>query len=278
MSETMKIKTLVPWYGSNRMLADKVAEALAGSTWVGVPFGGGLSEVAKITARTIVVNDLHRHVMNLAACVAHKDLQVQLTEWCDKTPFHPDALALSQRNAANWELNDHGPADIEFPDVIAAYHYFVSSWMARSATAGTDREFSGGLALRWEAGGGDSAKRFYNAAKGLAEWWAIMQRCTFSTLDFFEWIEMVKDAVGHGVYIDAPFPGPGDKYKHKFGVEQIRRMAARLLLFKKCRIVCRFYDVPLVRELFPESEWKWLHLEGRKQSNAAAPEVLLVRN
>jgi hypothetical protein len=40
--------------------------------------------------------------------------------------------------------------------------------------------------------------------------------------------------------------------------------------------VCRFYDVPLVRELYPADRWEWRHLEGRKQTNEAAPEVLLV--
>lgn len=37
-------------------------------------------------------------------------------------------------------------------------------------------------------------------------------------------------------------------------------------------------DHPLVRELYPESAWTWNRFDGRKQTNDAAPEVLLVRN
>jgi DNA adenine methylase len=41
--------------------------------------------------------------------------------------------------------------------------------------------------------------------------------------------------------------------------------------------VIRYYDHPLVRELYPEREWAWHHPEGgRTQANKAAPEVLLV--
>jgi hypothetical protein len=43
------------------------------------------------------------------------------------------------------------------------------------------------------------------------------------------------------------------------------------------RVVCRFYDHPLVRELYPEQRWTWRHLAGgRKQTNGDAPEVLLL--
>lgn len=48
--------------------------------------------------------------------------------------------------------------------------------------------------------------------------------------------------------------------------------------FNKCRIVCRFYDHQLVRDLYPESRWTWKHFEGRKQSNGKAPEVLIVNH
>lgn len=42
-----------------------------------------------------------------------------------------------------------------------------------------------------------------------------------------------------------------------------------------CRVVCRWYDTPLIRELYPEGPWSWHRLVGRKQTNAPGPEVLL---
>lgn len=47
-----RITTLVPWYGSNRTLAENVGAALKGCSWVGVPFAGGMCELGHIEART----------------------------------------------------------------------------------------------------------------------------------------------------------------------------------------------------------------------------------
>jgi len=56
-----------------------------------------------------------------------------------------------------------------------------------------------------------------------------------------------------------------------------RRLADKLATFTTARVVCRFYDHPLVRELYPEQRWTWRHLAGgRKQTNGDAPEVLLL--
>lgn len=41
MSNTMKIRALVPWFGSSRIIAPHVGKALRGCRWVGVPFAGG---------------------------------------------------------------------------------------------------------------------------------------------------------------------------------------------------------------------------------------------
>jgi len=39
----MKVKALMPWFGSNRLLAHRVGELLEGCSWVGVPFAGSMA-------------------------------------------------------------------------------------------------------------------------------------------------------------------------------------------------------------------------------------------
>jgi hypothetical protein len=47
-----------------------------------------------------------------------------------------------------------------------------------------------------------------------------------------------------------------------------RDLAKRLSAFKLARIVCRFYEHPLVSELYPEGErWRYVRLDGRAQTN-----------
>src|SRR5687767_7607129 len=90
----MKTTALAPWFGSARMIAPLIAKELRGCKWVGVPFAGGMSELAHIKASTIVVSDLHRHVINLARVVAERRelLQSQLVA----LTFHPDELRDAQ--------------------------------------------------------------------------------------------------------------------------------------------------------------------------------------
>ncbi|AWM38180.1 hypothetical protein GobsT_37090 [Gemmata obscuriglobus] len=280
-----KVTALAPWFGSNRTLAENVGAALAGCRWVGVPFAGGMSELLHIQAPTVVVGDLHPHVLNLAAVVANPCLRAELVERLDGLPYHPDVLKAAQQRCAEREgaFDDgwfgEGGLIGNSVDLDWACDYFVCAWMSRNGCAGTRNEFTSSFSVRWDAGGGDSATRFRNATAGLVEWSAIMRACTFVRLDVFQFLAAVKDLAGHALYLDPPFPKVGDAYKFGFGESDQRRLAKELAGFKTCRIVVRYYDHPLIRELYPEPLWTWHRFTGRKQTNAAAnEEVLLVRN
>lgn len=273
-----RITALVPWFGSNRTLAENVGKALAGCEWVGVPFAGGMCELRYITARTIVVSDLHRHVINLASILADGIEGPKLIRRLRRVPLHEEALIDAQGLCGEFDSLRNLQ---QCPPVTRARHasnYFISAWMGRNGMAGTDGEFKAGFSVRWETGGGDSATRYRSAVEALRDWRKIFPRCTFLVRDAFDFLADVKDRNGHGLYCDPPFPGPGDRYAHKFDESQQRRLAAELGSLTACRVVCRFYDVPFIRELYPEPEWTWHRFKGRKQSNAVGPEVLLVRN
>lgn len=272
----MTTTALAPWFGSNRMLAPIVGKELAGCKWVGVPFAGGMSELAHIKASTIVVSDLHRHVINLALCVKNPQSRKVLADTLADLPFHPDVLEAAQAACLAIERSSATQQRCETESLGWAVNYFVCCWMGRSAKAGTVDEFKGGLPVRWSATGGDSNTRYRSAIDSLEAWGAIMRRCNFVVQDVFDFLDAVKDLIGHGLYLDPPFPGPGDDYKHKFTEAQHVRLAGKLATFKNCRVVCRFYDHPLIRKLYPEPRWTWNRLKGRKQSNDAAPEVLIV--
>ncbi len=268
------ITALAPWFGSNRSCAAEVGNLLRGCSWVGVPFAGGMCELLHITARTMLVSDLHAHVLNLAAVVADPELCDQLREGLDNLPVHPEILAGAQLRCRDLEPTAKHRTR---PDLAWAVDYFVSAWMSRNGCAGTANEFKTGQSVRWTSGGGDSAVRFRNATAALADWSQVMRRCTFVSLDVFDFLDHVEDRDGYATYLDPPFPEVGASYKHGFSESEHRRLAARLAEFSACRVVCRFYDHPLIREVYPESRWTWHRPQGgKKQTNEAAPEVLLV--
>jgi site-specific DNA-adenine methylase len=272
VSENVKITALAPWYGSARLIAKYVGEELDGCSWVGVPFAGGMTELLYIKARTIVASDLHGWVINLARCVADHECYRLLRNTLSHTLFHPDELVEAQK----WcRENKPGDTDIR-PSVGDAEAFFICAWMGRNGKAGTDTEFKGGMSIRWDAGGGDSCGRFRSAVRSLAGWRSVLRRCTFQVLDVFAFLAKCQDKAGHGIYCDPPFPGPGDDYRHKFTEEQHCELACRLAAFRNARVVCRFYDHPLVRALYPEGRWTWRRLKGRDQANQDKPEVLVL--
>lgn len=274
------ITALAPWFGSNRLLGPEVGQRMKHCEWVGIPFAGGLCEVPHIPARTVVVNDIHNAIITLARVTSDPILGPKLYRTLRRRLLHPSELQSAQKRCRTIEavIDDSGDQVSDELMLNWAEHYFTAVWMARAGAAGTDDELDASLALRWTAGGGDSAKRYQNAIKSLNEWRRTLKRAMFSTLDVFAFLDKCKDQPKHGIYCDQPFPGPGDKYKHKFDDDKTARLAKRLAEFHHARVVCRFYDHPLVRKLYPDSLWQWHFLSGRKQTNEEAPEVLLVRN
>lgn len=274
----MSINALAGWFGSNRLLAHHVGVALEGCSWVGIPFVGGFSEVAEIKARTILCSDLHRHVINLARVVASDSVRPILIRRLRRKAFHPDELRDAQELC-----RDREPIDPS-GDLALAEAYFVCCWMGRAAKAGRDDEFKVHHSIRWKADGGDCAVRYQSAIRMLATFGRTLRRCTFETMDAFDFLARCEDLLGHGIYSDSPFPGAGRRYKHNAGKTDDEerawhtRLRDSLERFATARVICRFYDHSLVRELYAEDKWTWHHLQGRKQTNESAEEVLLIRN
>ncbi len=148
--------------------------------------------------------------------------------------------------------------------------------MGRSGQAGTDSEFDGGLAMRFTASGGGSNTRYRSAVESLEAWGHTLKRCEFSCLDWRVFLTKCQDRPKHGMYVDAPWPKDGGNYRHKFTEQDQRDLAAALGKFDQMRIVVRYGDHPLIRELYPESAWTWHMMTSRTQGNNEKSEALII--
>ncbi len=179
-----KSKRLVQWYGANTENASGPSRLLEGCRFVGIPFAGGMSEVPFITARQILANDLHRHVINLCRVVADPQMRAELIHQCEALPYHPDALKRSQDGG--WLSPNKWSSG---PDLFDAVSYFVCVWMGRGGKAGTSGEFRGALPIRWNANGGGSNQRYRTAIEALDEWGLAFRRCEFTCMDAFDFFD-----------------------------------------------------------------------------------------
>ena len=284
-TDSPAVGAIAPWFGSNRTLAHHVGASLAGCSWVGVPFAGGMSELAHIAAPSVSVNDRHAAIINLARIIADRVRGPQLYRRLRRHVFHPATLAAAQAACNGPEPSAKSLDSEHVPSLDWAEAYFVSVWMSRSGIAGTTNEFTGTVSTRWNANGGDSNTRYRSAVKSLVEWRRVLARCSFSTLDCFDFLGKCQDVEGHGIYCDPPFPDVGHRYRHTFSLDDHARLAHAMAKYQKARVVCRFYDHSVIRQLYPEANgsrpgWFWKRLDGGKtQSNkpwATAPEVLVM--
>lgn len=138
----MNVTQLVDRYGSGRMNAAEPGKLLRGCTAIHVPFAGGLCEVPHFTANIVNVNDLDRHIMNLARVV--RDRRAELVARLNATPFHPDVLAEAQaycRMASDrpcGDFHDHDAQTFIVPDP-AALPFFLCSLVCVIRNGATSR-------------------------------------------------------------------------------------------------------------------------------------------
>jgi hypothetical protein len=278
--EQPRIGAVVPWFGSSRRYASAVGEQFKGISWVGVPFCGGLSEIPSILAagvNAMALNDKHGHLINLMRVMASPEAGPRLYRQLRRAPFCASILKSAQDYCDAHPLRR--PASPDYPpDYQAAVSYFISAWMARSAEAGKDGEFKAGLAIRYGAGGGNSAVRFQNAVFSIRAWRTILGRCSVSCDDAFDFLARCNDREDGGIYSDPPWLVVGDAYKIKFSEPEQVRLAEALVGFKKARVVIRTGGGKLIERLYPRSKWKWLEVAGRDQANSVKVEYLLRRN
>lgn len=285
----MKTTRLAQWFGADTAIAERAARELGAAKWVGIGCVGGGSIIPLIECRGGVANDRHRHIINLFRVVADTELKALLIQNLDATIFHPDELAAAQLRCIQREqMFESGGglfagkrAEVGPPNVAWARDYFISVWMGRGGSAGTKGEFNGSLPTRWNANGGGSNTRYRSAADSINAWNVVLKGWEFETLDVFEFVGMVKEsekekAGDRALYLDPPWVGAGDGYKHRFTESHHRKLAKQLSAYQKVRVVVRYGDDPLIREIYPASRWNIIELTSRDQGNKDVAELLIL--
>ena len=278
----MKINRLAPWFGCDLAVADRIAALLAGCAHVTIPFAGSASVVPLLTGvRSGILNDLHRHVVNLFRAVRNAAAREELHAILQERLFHPDVLFAAQRacieheDASKPSLFGGAQPMPDDPDPEWAADYFTACWMGRGGHAGKATEFTQNLAVRFTASGGDSAVRFRSAVDSLDAWAAALERWQCTCEDVFALLSSVVDSPEHGIYLDPPWIGAGDEYRHRFTRIQHLRLVQRLVDFEHARVVVRYGDDPLIRELYTAPLWTIEEHKTRDQQNGQVAELLI---
>lgn len=271
MTQAMKTKSALSYFGSDSEVAAQLAKYLDRCNHVTIPFVGGASILPHLTARAIVANDLHALAINFYRVMSgrHGDVEKQIAiNACQHTLSHPDDMERAKSIAS-------APQDYHFGEV--AWAYWAICWIGRKGKGGTKHQ--GGLpSVRRTATGGTNASRIQAAASDLVAWAGHYERCEWTQVDFRECLKEVVDRPKCGAYIDAPWVGAGRNYLHNFTPADHRDLAKACDRFQNATVVIRYGDDPMIRELYPADRWTWIDASSRTQANKERPEVWIVRN
>lgn len=138
------------------------------------------------------------------------------------------------------------------------------------------------MSFRRGAGGGGNATRLKAAAGDLDAWAKEFERVEFTCEDFRNTILKAHDKPENGIYVDAPWVQQGGAYVHRFTEDDHRELAKMLRMFGHAKILVRYGDCQLIRELYchdhirriaEKPTWYFTAASSRNQSNNAVREV-----
>lgn len=266
--KSLKTKSALSYFGSDSEVAPQLAAMLDGCKHVTIPFCGGLSILPHLKARAIVANDLHAHAIEFyrsMSGVYGDKTKRDLIELCKHTLSHPAEI-----KHAGAILNDRANSPM-----LKSWAFWTLCWIGRKGKGGTKHQ--GGMpSVRRTANGGTNASRIRAAAGDLDAWAKQFERCEWESIDFRDLLPKVADRPDCGIYCDPPWVGAGRNYLHTFTEQDHRDLASDLSQFEYTKIVIRYGDDPLVRELY--EDWNIVPASSRDQCNQIKGEVWITRS
>lgn len=294
----MKIRAVVPWFGSKRSMADDIVIELGPHrSFYDLGCGSLAVTMNKAVSAHETAIDLHWHLINLVRIIQEESTAVILYDRLQRVICSEEIFERSREViTANPMLDDADLGSVDF-----AYHYFLTQWMGRNGVSGTKR-LNYQMAVRWTPGGGHGGIRFRSATESIP-WWhqrlrpvIVMRRCMFEVLP------RIEDVAGVVIYVDPPYllgTRGACEYEYEFKHDEDmplfmsrtekrarqthERLADELSRFKKARVVISYYDHPRLRKLY--AGWtfqelyrqKNLHVQNRRGAGAMeAPEILII--
>lgn len=265
----MKTKSALSYFGSDSEVAPRLAAMLDDCKHVTIPFCGGMSILPHLKARAVVANDLHDLAINFYCVLADRcgaGSRDELIRRCQATLSHPAELEHAQ------SLLTNGLLEASF--IERAWAFWALCWISRKGKGGTKNQ--GGMpSVRRTATGGTNASRVRAAADDLAAWAKHFERCEFESVDFRKLIPKIADDPSCGIYCDPPWVDAGENYLRSFTEKDHRELYAMLTRFAHARIVLRYGDSPLIRELY--EHWNITEATSRDQCNAVKGEIWITR-
>jgi len=268
--------SLIPYIGGKHRIAGKIAEYLraSGADCLVDVFGGSAAVLLNSSFKKRVYNDISGDLVCLFRTLADPELRVELFQrlrWMPPSRNIYDELSIGyKRNCFSFSYLP----EIERAAAIFYRHQFAFGGKSRC----------GGFQVSLgDRQGIKEITRYRNTLRRLSSIGEFFRNTLIERLDFRQCISMYGKKINCVLFIDPPYVGTEHYYSHS-GFSQFDHIfLAHQLAQCRAKVVCTYYDHPLIRDLYPESHWQWEVIVATKNSQfrngnkAKTKEYVLIR-
>jgi len=232
-------KSLAPWMGAKRKLAQRIAALLGPRRSYFEPFfGSGAVFFASSPALFECVNDMNRDLVNVTKVLQTPDKGRDLIGRLMYTIYSQELYREARTRICD-------PFTGELGDVERALAALIVWWMGRKGVAGTSPSQTGFSARFTSKGGGGGVawRSFVSSVPWFMKRLArveVLNRCGIGLT------EAIADEPDCCVYLDPPYFVKAKPYLHDFTPDDHIRLAKAAARFRRARVVVSYYPHPLV--------------------------------
>ena len=250
---------LMPYIGGKHRVAKKLAgylQATGADTMVDVFGGSGAVIIASGFVKRIY-NDRDGDLVHLFRVLADP---LQRKAFLDRLLWTPPSRQLFEDWYTTYRNNGFSFAGLSDPieHAVAVFYRHHFSFGGKTRSGGFSVSDLDCYQIK-EVG------RFNNAMRRVERIGEFYRHTLIENLHYQELITTHGDRQGVVLFCDPPYVGTEKYYSVSF-TRQDHVFLAHLLNNSPAKVVCTYYDDPLVRDLYPANKWEWNSIQATKNS------------
>ena len=250
--------SFIPYIGGKHRIAKRLAvylRATGADTLVDV-FGGSGAVVMNAGFKKRVYNDIDGDLVNLFRVIADRSMRrafLQALRW------RPPSRRIYAADSEKYIRNRFSFSYLADPVERAAATFYRHQY----AFGGKVR--SGGLSVSTtDRGEIKEIMRYRNMLRKLVAVGEFFRNTLIEELDFVDCIKIYGSKPNVVLFVDPPYVGT--EWYYSQGGKFSHHMLSQQLTGCRAKVICTYYDCPMIRELYPETRWRWESIQATKNS------------
>lgn len=256
---------LIPYIGAKHRLADRLVKICADTgadTLIDV-FGGSAAVTLAATEhfKKLVYNDVDGDLVNLFKVISNDADRQSLFKILRRLP--------PSRKIFNDDHSKYVAGGFSFSNCADPVERARRTFYRHCFAFGGKVRCGGFVFSHNDRHGIKEVVRYQNCLRKLARIGGLFHNVLVENLHYSELLRIHGRNKAFCFYVDPPYDGTENCYSRTFGPGDHTFLAQQLESIP-AKVVCTYYDTPLIRDLYPQTRWHWQSISATKNSSFLA--------